>query len=237
MKFYTSFLTSNARLAHSFCNRKTKATRKLLCEEIDTCTTQAKVLQLKILPMGKSYTKSHVGKLYELCLVIPTMCPMSVSAVLICQQPTSKNPLYKCVFTRSYHSVFWCVNMPYKFQKLQDTNFKSQLRILIGLRDRSMIKEKIREASIFHLMWNNAPCSGRFHFVPLLLVKWKRRVPYWYRICHQISATAAKKSWQISPSRSRRRPLKVDAAQKFTSQNIMKCSLASSSSLTREAMM
>lgn len=158
MKFYTSFLTSNARLAHSFCNRKTKATRKLLCEEIDTCTTQAKVLQLKILPMGKSYTKSHVGKLYELCLVIPTMCPMSVAAVLICQQPTSKNPLYKCVFTRSYHSVFWCVNMPYKFRKLQDTNFKSQLRILIGLRDRSMIKEKIRKASIFHLMWNNAPC-------------------------------------------------------------------------------
>ena len=193
MKFYTSFLTSNARLAHSFCNRKTKATRKLLCEEIDTCTTQAKVLQLKILPMGKSYTKSHVGKLYELCLVIPTMCPMSVAAVLICQQPTSKNPLYKCVFTRSYHSVFWCVNMPYKFRKLQDTNFKSQLRILIGLRDRSMIKEKIRKARIFHLMWNNAPCSGRFHFVPLLLVKWKRRVPYWYRICHQISATAAKK--------------------------------------------
>ena len=132
--YYTSFLTSNARLAHSFCNRKTKATRKLLCEEIDTCTTQAKVLQLKILPMGKSYSKSHVGKLYELCLVIPTMCPMSVSAaVLICQQPTSKNPLYKCVFTRSYHSVFWCVNMPYKFRKLQDTNFKSQLRILISV--------------------------------------------------------------------------------------------------------
>ena len=108
--------------------------------------------------MGISYTKSHVGKLYELCLVIPTMCPMSVAAVLICQQPTSKNPLYKCVFTRSYHSVFWCVSMPYKFRKLQDTNFKSQLRILIGLRDRSMIKEKIRKASIFHLMWNNAPC-------------------------------------------------------------------------------